>query len=303
MAANFVRAYPGTLGSCVLAADRDDADPDPWTIDRLVWPVLAVTRRAGGRPRAGCSPPTAAGRVPATHRPAGWPTCSTATTCTDRRWSDRGRPARTSTGSGRRVSDAASWQPHLWRLVRDGSASPARPSGWPGLLERVAEGDLVLDLPPRLVFFGFTLLPGAGSSTWRGRWPGTGTSTSSCSSRPVSTPATCVGPAPIHPTADRGSAPTTPRPLMVDSPSCARGVGSTGRPRCSWPLPRSRRSVGRQSRIAAEDGPCRATLLGRLQHDLRSNAAPVRARAVRPRRPLGAVPRLFRSDPPGRGAA
>src|SRR5271170_7906059 len=41
--ANIVRAYPSTLRSCVLSADRADPDRDPWAIERLVWSVLAAT--------------------------------------------------------------------------------------------------------------------------------------------------------------------------------------------------------------------------------------------------------------------
>ena len=66
-------------------------------------------------------------------------------------------------GAGRRVPDAASWQPHLWRLVADEIGEPSPPERWPGLLEGVADGDLPLDLLRRgFLFFGFTLLPGGG---------------------------------------------------------------------------------------------------------------------------------------------
>src|SRR5664279_3425558 len=43
VAANIERAYPGTLRSLVLNAGRSDAKVDPWSIERLVWSVLALS--------------------------------------------------------------------------------------------------------------------------------------------------------------------------------------------------------------------------------------------------------------------
>jgi len=145
----------------LLTADLGGPESDPWTIDRLVWPVLAVTQQAGGDPglaalhrlAPGASRYAQARRVADLfdryhlHRPA-----------MVRSWA----AGEDVDGSGRRVPDASSWQPHLWRLVRGQVGEPSPPERWPGLLERVAEGDLVLDLPSRLVYFGFTLLPGGG---------------------------------------------------------------------------------------------------------------------------------------------
>src|SRR5699024_1528941 len=41
VAANLTAAFPGTLRSAVLRADRGD-DEDPWEVTRLTWTVLAV---------------------------------------------------------------------------------------------------------------------------------------------------------------------------------------------------------------------------------------------------------------------
>ena len=238
VAANFVRAYPGTLRSCVLAADRGDPECDPWAIDRLVWPVLAVTRRAAADPRLaalhrlapGASRYAQARRVADLfdryhlHRPA-----------MVRAWA----AGQDVDGSGRRVADAASWQPHLWRLVRDEVGEPSPPERWPGLLERVAEGDLVLDLPSRLVFFGFTLLPGGGFLDL-----------AQAVARHRDVHLFLLEPSRFDPGDLRRTGPpsarwrTTAPGRRFDSgggrtsPSCGRGVGCTGRRRCCWPTPR-----------------------------------------------------------------
>src|ERR1700722_496336 len=108
VAANIVRAYPGTLRSMVLTADPGGPERDPWTIDRLVWPVLAVTSRAGVDPRLaalhrlapGASRYAQARRVADLfdryhlHRPA-----------MVRAWA----AGEDVDGSGRPVSEAASW--------------------------------------------------------------------------------------------------------------------------------------------------------------------------------------------------
>ena len=82
--ANVVRAYPGTLRSCVLAAARGGDHPDPWDIDRLVWSVLAALDRGGHDPALGglSTLPPGGSRFPG---PVGSPICSIATTSTDRR--------------------------------------------------------------------------------------------------------------------------------------------------------------------------------------------------------------------------
>src|ERR1700677_3768031 len=46
IAANIIRAYPGDLRSAVLAVDRPEDQPDPWRIERMVWPVLEAISEA-----------------------------------------------------------------------------------------------------------------------------------------------------------------------------------------------------------------------------------------------------------------
>jgi exodeoxyribonuclease V gamma subunit len=159
--ANFIRAYPGTLRSSVLNAERDDPRADPWSIDRLVWSVLAVADRAADHPDlAGfVSPPPGASRYAGARRVAD---------LFDRYHLHRPDMIRSwasgdaRDGRGLELDEQAAWQSRLWQLVRDeiGEASP--PERLPALIERVRRGTLTLGLPPRLLLFGFTLLPGEG---------------------------------------------------------------------------------------------------------------------------------------------
>src|SRR5580704_11042029 len=48
IAANIVRAYPGDLRSAVLAVGRPEDQPDPWSIERMVWPILEAIVEADG---------------------------------------------------------------------------------------------------------------------------------------------------------------------------------------------------------------------------------------------------------------
>ena len=141
IAANFVRAYPGTLRSCVLNAERVDPRADPWGIDRLVWSVLSVAERHRDDPGLaelvilpqGASRFAKARRVADLfdryhlHRPD-----------MIRAWADN----RYVDGAGQPIADHQAWQPRLWRLVRDevGEASPPERIG--SLIERhQAESD------------------------------------------------------------------------------------------------------------------------------------------------------------------
>ncbi len=160
VAANIVRAYPGTLRTAVLAAGRGADDSDPWSLGRLVWAVLEVADRHPGPASAalGTVAPGASryGRARQVadlfdryhlQRPA-----------MIRSWAD----GFDVDGSGQRLSDRHRWQPELWRLVRRHLDEPSPPERLPGLLDGVRQGTVELDLPGRLILFGFSVLPGAG---------------------------------------------------------------------------------------------------------------------------------------------
>ena len=174
IAANFVRAYPGTLRNIVLdaAARREAADTgavlidDLWQIDRMVWSLWAVfddLDAGGGMPEFtelsdGASRFT---RVRAVadlfdryhlHRPE-----------MIRAWAGQDGADRCEVdGSGKPISPLAAWQPRLWRLLRDeiGVASPPERMGAVLDLVRDDRLDLAAELPSRLILFGFTSLPG-----------------------------------------------------------------------------------------------------------------------------------------------
>jgi exodeoxyribonuclease V gamma subunit len=161
VAANFVRAYPGTLRSAVLAASRGDGHPDPWVIDRLVWSVLTVIEDGRADPRL----------APLSDMAPGSSRLAKARRISDlfdryqvnrpdmiRAWAD----GRDIDGVGSGLPVHISWQPYLWRLVRQAVGEPSPAESLPRTIADVASGQLDLGLPPRLLLFGFTLLPGRG---------------------------------------------------------------------------------------------------------------------------------------------
>ncbi|MGD0312646.1 MAG: exodeoxyribonuclease V subunit gamma [Acidimicrobiales bacterium] len=159
IAANFVRAYPGSLRTHVLNVERADPGADPWGIDRLVWSILTVAgQRDGGsgwRDFTGLAPGASgysrARRVADLfdryhlHRPD-----------MIRLWAD----GTFVDGTGQRIAEHHAWQPRLWRLVREHVGEESPPERLPVLLESVRAGTLALGLPERLVLFGFSVLPG-----------------------------------------------------------------------------------------------------------------------------------------------
>lgn len=159
IAANFVRAYPGSLRSHVLNVERSDPSADPWGIDRLVWSVLTVAGRHGGEPglseftglSLGASAYARARRVADLfdryhlHRPD-----------MIRLWAG----GTFVDGTGQRIADHHAWQPRLWRLVREHVGEGSPPERLPVLLDSIRAGTLPLGLPDRLVLFGLSVLPG-----------------------------------------------------------------------------------------------------------------------------------------------
>ncbi len=157
VAANIVHAFPSSLRRAFLEAGAPDG-VDPWAIDRMVWHVLATADaeavRGGTTVVAG---PDGVGvrfdrarRVADLfdryhlHRPE-----------MIRAWAE----GRDVDGADRPLAGHALWQARLWRQVRERIGAPSPPELLPGLVRRVASGEVRPGLPPRLLFFGFTSLP------------------------------------------------------------------------------------------------------------------------------------------------
>jgi exodeoxyribonuclease V gamma subunit len=173
VAANFDRAYPGSLRNLVFDADagrNSEGEPsgrlDPWHIDRMVWALLPVFDDLvdrGGMPQFTALPAGGSrfARVRAVadlfdryhlHRPE-----------MIRAWAHpEGSHRGLVDGNALPLQENAHWQPELWRLLKEeiGTASP--PERMRAVLERLAGGSVELDqeLPSRLILFGFTALPG-----------------------------------------------------------------------------------------------------------------------------------------------
>ena len=164
IAANIVRAYPGDLRSAVLSVGRPEDQSDPWRIERMVWPVLEAIADADRAAlpvgltvldgqREGASLYAKGRRIADLfdryhlHRPQ-----------MVRQWARD----RFIDGTGRLLDDHAVWQARLWQQVRARIDQPSPPERLPATLERLRAGEELADLPPRLVLFGFTLLPAGG---------------------------------------------------------------------------------------------------------------------------------------------
>ncbi len=159
VAANITSVFPARLRDVVLAADPDGVDGDPWSVTGLTWALLDVLDRAAGAALAGPAGTLAPGATRygrarriadlfdryGVHRPE-----------MVRNWARQ----RDVDAAGDPLPAGATWQPHLWRQVREHIGVPSPAERLPELLRRVATGELELDLPPRLSLFGVSSIPG-----------------------------------------------------------------------------------------------------------------------------------------------
>ena len=271
--ANLRPALPDSLRRAVLAADGVERERDPWSPGRMAWPILQVMSGEADPGELGVpwSPETSRYGVARQiadhfdgyhiHRPA-----------MVRAWADgddvdalgKGcrRTWRGNLGSG--VSCA--------RLIGE----PSAPERWPGLLERVRNGTIELDLPDRLLIFGFSLLPtgdfldllSAAATTREVHLfllePAAYESQRRCDRRHPARCWDCVPGSmtnrlrsPITRCSDRGGARSERRPSFLAD------AEADGFP------PAERVGPG------PEDGAAAGSLLERLQADIRSNRIPV----------------------------
>ncbi len=274
VAANIVRAYPGDLRNAVLALDRPKDQPDAWRIERMVWPVLEAISETDGAAlptgltvlesqREGSSLYAKGRRIADLfdryhlHRPN-----------MVQHWARD----RLVDGTGRTLDDHTVWQARLWRDVRDRIGEPSPPERLPGALRRLHAGEELLDLPPRLVLFGFTLLP-AGGFLDVARAVATSREVHVFMLEPTHLDPELLLAA--NPRPEEGSV----RPRSSDSTA----------PLALHPLLRSWGRLHRETalqladvqaegvpvlRLADAGTPSSSTLLGRLQQDIRANRAP-----------------------------
>jgi exodeoxyribonuclease V gamma subunit len=170
--ANLRFPFPGTLVTQVTAAAAGiDPEDDPWSPDRLVWPLMDVLAdRAEDQVLAPLVQHVAAtGGAPAPGRGAGDPPARRYAVL--RRVADLydryavHRPDMVmdwaAGGDGPAAVAGAHWQPHLWRLVRDAVGVPGPAERLVGAAVRIASAPDLVDLPERLSVFGLTRLPAA----------------------------------------------------------------------------------------------------------------------------------------------
>lgn len=163
VAANLTSAFPGTLRSRVLAAERGDDEHDPWSVERLVWTVLAVLVDGHDADEPDDADPLV---VRFGRERLGYGQARRIADLFDRYHLHR--PQLIQRWAAGDDVDAAGnplpahhrWQPHVWRQVRERLGHPSPPEVLPRLLAAVRSGAVDLDLPDRLSLFGFPVLPG-----------------------------------------------------------------------------------------------------------------------------------------------
>ncbi|HET9720669.1 MAG TPA: exodeoxyribonuclease V subunit gamma [Solirubrobacteraceae bacterium] len=151
--ANVEFPFPGRLiGGALAVASGIDPDADPWTADRLVWPLLEVIEA---------------------HETTAWlaPLRDHLASAPDRRFArvrriahlfaEYGvqRPAMLQAWARGEEDRGGGWQAELWRCLRDRVGVPSAAERLPEACARLrSEPDLV-ELPARFCLFGLTRLP------------------------------------------------------------------------------------------------------------------------------------------------
>lgn len=151
---------PASLISLLLGRERDD----PWHPDRLVWPVLATIDDHLDEPWAqplahhlgrDDAQPATGRRYSLARRLAGLFAAyghQRPQVLTD--W----RAGRDLDGAGRALAEDLLWQPPLWRKVVERVPAPPPDQRLRETLGRLRDGDPALDLPARISLFGHTRL-------------------------------------------------------------------------------------------------------------------------------------------------
>ncbi|MDP9022590.1 MAG: exodeoxyribonuclease V subunit gamma, partial [Actinomycetota bacterium] len=167
--ANVAFPFPSrVMGQALAAAGDLRPDEDPWSPNRLVWPLLETVdvhlHDAWLTPiRAHLSAATGDDASPAPARR--YTAVRHVADLYDRYGVHRPEMVR-AWASGRDVDDcnaaldaAARWQPRLWRCVRERLGVPSPAERLDDAVRQLRDGLDVPDLPPRLSLFGLTALP------------------------------------------------------------------------------------------------------------------------------------------------
>lgn len=169
ISANIAFPFPGRLvGDALAAATGIAREHDPWLVERLVWPLLDVVdahlgeawlSRLAAHLRGGAlgAESDGAGRRFSSvrhiadlfdrygvHRPSmlhAWATGAD------------------SDGAGDPLPDGMRWQSELWRRLREHVGTPSPAERLPDACRRLRDEPASLELPGRLSFFGLTRLP------------------------------------------------------------------------------------------------------------------------------------------------
>ncbi len=280
--ANVDFRYPGTLRQVVLAAGRHEADvpdveaADPWRPEHLVWAVLEALRTDPDPSRFG---PLATLPDGATWYGRSLRAAQLFDHYAVRRpdlllhWA-AGRAVDT---IGKPLTPADRWQFELWQAAHARLGTPSPPELVAGVLDGVRAGTVDLALPERLAVFGLTTLPyGA---------PFLDLLDAVAAQRDVhvflldpSAPATERVRAAVLDVTPTGEAPTRADDHTDDAVAhpLLRSWGRPYRERAVLLADAERRGLPRPITVGdpASELPGGATLLSRLQHDVRADVAP-----------------------------
>lgn len=169
--ANVVSAHPSSLRQAVLAAARSvtgvrELTGDPWRIEALTWSILAELHAAPFLPTDGVVAEQLRRIGAPQEGMSRWARARHIAELFDRYHVHRADMVhRWSTGddvdgTGRPLDESHRWQPELWRRVADRTGVPSPPAQLVEQMDRLHLRTSSLDLPPRLVVFGLSVLPG-----------------------------------------------------------------------------------------------------------------------------------------------
>ncbi len=161
VAANLDLLFPGSLTRRVLHPGTE-READPWGLESVAWVVLELLEAGTDDERLG----------PLRRLPPGatrWSRARRVADLFDRYLTHRPEMIRLWAagndvdGSGVSLGARARWQPHLWRLVRARIAQPSPPELLAARLTALRDGDCPDEVPERISLFGLSTIPGGGT--------------------------------------------------------------------------------------------------------------------------------------------